>query len=170
MFYIPEQANNTLHGLNDLLNDHNTANWSMVEIGSFAGVSSALFATRCKEVFCIDPWQPYPEIEPELIANAESMFDLMHYEHGNIYKLRGMSLELSKNFPDKSLDFVYIDGAHDEKAVEADIVAWLGKIKDGGYIGGHDINIGGVQWPVNRLLGTNYKTYSDTSWIIQVRH
>ena len=48
------------------------------------------------------------------------------------------SEEASKSFPDKSLDFVYIDAAHTYDYVMKDIEVWKPKVKDGGLIGGHD--------------------------------
>lgn len=43
-----------------------------------------------------------------------------------------------KRFPDKSLDFVYIDGDHCYEAVVADIAMWLPKVREGGIISGDD--------------------------------
>ena len=48
------------------------------------------------------------------------------------------SLEAASRFDDASLDFVFIDAAHEKDAVLADIKAWLPKVKKGGVIAGHD--------------------------------
>jgi len=48
------------------------------------------------------------------------------------------SVEAAKDFLDGSLDFVYIDAAHDYISVKQDIEAWRPKIKSGGVLGGHD--------------------------------
>lgn len=51
---------------------------------------------------------------------------------------KGSSTEAAKFFNAKSLDFVYIDAAHDYQNVKADIEAWWPTIKSGGMLGGHD--------------------------------
>lgn len=49
------------------------------------------------------------------------------------------SEEASKEVPDNSLDFVYIDACHQYAAVEADLYLWWSKVKYGGLLCGHDI-------------------------------
>lgn len=51
---------------------------------------------------------------------------------------KGLSTETARFFSDKSLDFVYIDAAHDYQSVKADVEAWWPKVKAGGMLGGHD--------------------------------
>ena len=51
------------------------------------------------------------------------------------------SVEGAKKFPVNSLDFVYIDAAHDYANVKADVEAWYPLVKDGGVIGGHDFSL-----------------------------
>lgn len=48
------------------------------------------------------------------------------------------SVEAAKGFKDKCLDFCYIDADHSYDSVKADIRAWKPKVKDGGYLCGHD--------------------------------
>ena len=52
------------------------------------------------------------------------------------------SVEAARRFPDESLDFVMIDGAHDYKSVRADVRAWFPKVKRGGLLAGDD-----ADWP-----------------------
>lgn len=52
--------------------------------------------------------------------------------------LRQTSQEASKEFPDSSLDFIYIDAQHHYKAVQEDIGLWAKKVRPGGVIGGPD--------------------------------
>ena len=47
-------------------------------------------------------------------------------------------MDAVKDFPDRSLDFVYIDANHDVRHVIEDIEEWSKKIKKGGIISGHD--------------------------------
>ncbi len=48
-------------------------------------------------------------------------------------------------YADGSLDFVWIDGAHDRASVEADCRAWWPKLRRGGTLAGHDYQQAGVR-------------------------
>jgi hypothetical protein len=48
------------------------------------------------------------------------------------------SMEAVRGVPDRSLDFVYIDGHHNFQNVTNDIVEWSRKVRFGGIIAGHD--------------------------------
>ena len=52
--------------------------------------------------------------------------------------VRARSLDTVAKIEDKTLDFVFLDADHSREAVEADISAWLPKVRLGGWIGGHD--------------------------------
>ena len=56
----------------------------------------------------------------------------------NIGILATESTFASKAFADNSLDFVFLDAAHDYQSVKADLQCWYPKIKIGGTIAGHD--------------------------------
>ena len=64
------------------------------------------------------------------------------------------SVEAAALYPDESLDFVFIDAAHDEENVFADCLAWYPKVKKGGIFGGDDYGNGwpGVEAAVKRFL------------------
>lgn len=48
------------------------------------------------------------------------------------------STQAANHVEDGWADFVFIDAAHSYKAVKADIAAWRPKVRDGGWLGGHD--------------------------------
>jgi hypothetical protein len=54
--------------------------------------------------------------------------------------IRKPSVDAAKDFPDEHFDFVYIDGNHFYESVKADIVAWVRKVKVGGWIIGDDFS------------------------------
>ena len=175
MFYADyTHRHNQLKGLKMLIDEYFNDNIVMVEIGSFAGVSSELFALHCKELYCVDLWDPYWEItDKQRIEFAEFTFDNMSKNYENIHKVKKSSVEASKDFKDGSLDLVYIDAAHDYESVKQDILTWLPKIKKGGFIAGHDYrydpNIG-VYNAVNDIFVNDYKiiSFPDSSFIITV--
>ena len=78
----------------------------------------------------------------------------------------GNSVEIAKNYKSRSLDFVFIDGSHLYEDVKKDIRAWKGKVKKGGYIGGHDYSDHeGVNRAVKEIFGEC--PASATSWLYQ---
>lgn len=80
------------------------------------------------------------------------------------------SVKASEIFKDKTVDFVFIDASHKYKNVKADILAWLPKIKKGGFIGGHDyVNDRnhpdyGVTKAVHEIIGKNNITVYNQDW------
>jgi|TARA_B110000908_G_scaffold79421_1_gene95187 predicted O-methyltransferase YrrM len=175
MFFQPiHWRNNNLKGLKMLIDDYVDENTVIAEIGSFSGVSSELFALHCKEINCIDLWDPYWEIkEDERVKTAEELFNNFSTNYTNVNKIKGNSKDIAQQFKDKSLDLVYVDAAHDYNSVREDILTWLPKIKLGGYIAGHDYrydeNIG-VYQAVNDIFVNDKKIvcYPDSSFIIQI--
>lgn len=170
MFYAPFSENNSVAGLFDMIAEIVKPDFIIVEIGSFSGVSSDLLSRFCKKLICIDFWESnigYVEIDKTMLAEAHRQFNEVYNSHENITKITGISTIEAAKMPDQSIDMVYIDASHDDANVRKDITAWLPKVKKGGWITGHDIDLGGVQSPVKELLG-NYKAYKDTSWAIQV--
>jgi len=56
----------------------------------------------------------------------------------NCELIKKYSMDAVKDFENNSLDFVFIDGAHDFKNVAMDIYEWVKKVKPGGIVYGHD--------------------------------
>ena len=60
---------------------------------------------------------------------------------------------------------MYLDGDHQTDAVVADIDAWKPKIRKGGILAGHDINMEKVHNALKqRLMGVTAKVFTDSSW------
>jgi predicted O-methyltransferase YrrM len=86
-----------------------------------------------------------------------------------IRPIRQSSVEAAALYADNSLDFVFIDAAHDYENVKADIAAWYPKVKVGGTIAGHDYGWPGssVHDAVNEYLASvgNSPKPHKSSWI-----
>ena len=79
-----------------------------------------------------------------------------------------MSNEAYKDLQDESLDFIYIDGCHKYENVLEDLTNFYPKVKNGGFIAGHDWNPywEGVVKAVREFFKREpIKVYQDTSWI-----
>lgn len=171
MFYLPESEMNSVGGLLELVAEIVKPDFTIVEIGSFAGVSSDVFARYCKKLYCVDIWTSKAienGIEDAYMEKGERYFDDVWYQHTNIIPLQALSVDAAAGFRNGNIDMVYIDGNHEYESVKADILAWLPKIRKGGWITGHDMGLAGVKEAVEEVLGTNYKTYKDTSWSLQI--
>lgn len=79
--------------------------------------------------------------------------------------LRKRSSDAVNDIKDNSLDFVYIDGNHKYKYVKQDILLYVPKVKQGGLIAGHDINIGSVHKAVKEIY-SDFKKKGKDWWVI----
>jgi predicted O-methyltransferase YrrM len=148
-----------------VLSCNDTDKYNFLEIGSWKGKSSSYMAVEIlnshKNItfHCVDTWygseehrdKTNPVYEPlcftenglyhEFIRNIDSVKSVIN-------PIKMDSLSASKLFENNSLDFVFIDGAHDYHSVKEDIKHWYPKVKRGGYIAGDD-----YVWPdVNRAV------------------
>ena len=86
--------------------------------------------------------------------------------------LIGGSVERAQFFFNDELDFCFIDASHAYKDVKADIIAWLPKIKKGGYLFCHDYGLfEGVTRAVTEMFTFNqdYDLYIDDDYMAAVR-
>jgi hypothetical protein len=162
------------NGLLDLCKYINKKDIIMVEIGCYVGESTMIFASQknIKKIWAIDPWENnYDEndgaSEKRPMCIVEKMFDENTMGIDKIFKNKMKSENAVNLFLDKSLDLVYIDGCHMYDAVKQDISLWLSKVKDDGYISGHDYCRDDVKRAVQEGLGEPDKIFKDSSWIIK---
>jgi hypothetical protein len=81
------------------------------------------------------------------------------------------SKEAAGMYPEKSLDFVFIDAGHTYDEVRWDIDTWLPKIKKGGVIAGHDFgskSFPGVEKAVREKFGSRVQKVSKNCWMVEV--
>jgi predicted O-methyltransferase YrrM len=113
------------------------------EIGVLFGrYSKILCETNPKlRLYSIDPWLAYKEyrnLHTQKINNDLYERTKKNLAPFNCEIIRKMSMDAVKDFPDNSLDFVYIDGNHEFTSEANDIHEWSKKVKPGGIISGHD--------------------------------
>jgi len=101
------------------------------------------------EIYGVDPWKDSEDnIYRRIISldrkHRQTIDDIYAYaverteKYPNCKLIRKLSMDAIHDFPDRSLDFVYIDGNHGFGYVAMDISKWASKIKKGGVIAGHD--------------------------------
>jgi hypothetical protein len=172
-------------GLHDLCRRLVDKDSIVVEIGSFSGQSTCIFAKYAKKVYAIDPWDdgflhrgeragvtrsfgtknnPFP------MRLAEIAFDKQVRGFKNIIKLKGRSEDWQDFFPRRSVDLVYIDSIHTYRSTFNAIRQYESKVKIGKWIAGHDF---AGNWPgVIRAVRTTYRkpdlTFRDTSWAVRL--
>lgn len=117
-----------------------------VEVGCWKGKSSAYMAVEIansqKDItfYCVDTWtgskehEGYSELQNLYNIFLENMNPVSQF----YFPLKITSLEASKKFKDNSVDFVFLDAAHDYQNAKQDILAWWPKVKVGGILAGHD--------------------------------
>lgn len=133
-----------------------------VEIGVEQGAYSKVL---CEEnpgvhLYGVDPWLAYPTYrehvsQPKLDGFFETTKARLAKYHWT--PIRKFSVEGAKEFDDNSLDFVYIDGAHNFINVVQDLHAWTPKVRPGGLITGHDY-----------VLRTGKGPYAEMLHVVQV--
>ena len=114
-------------------------------VGAEIGVERAVFAKEimksAKELYLVDPWKSYKGYRDHVSQDKLDGFFKEAQErmqHKNCTFIRKFSMDAVKDFPDESLDFVYIDANHDYENCKNDIREWSKKVKKGGIIAGHD--------------------------------
>jgi cephalosporin hydroxylase len=146
---------------------------TMIEIGSYMGESTMMFASSgiFKTIHSIEPHQgaelfnetngyDWSDVEREYIINTRYFDNIIHH--------KDYSYNISEEFEDNSIDFIYIDADHTYESVNRDLKLYLPKLKPNGWIGGHDYNKN--QWPgvvkaINENIGKPQHIFKDTSWL-----
>ena len=150
-----------------------------VEVGSYFGRSACYMAEMIKEsgknieFYCVDKWSWLPPPDRVGVAMVEDLVT----EHNRLLSeisndplevfqqclknadvldlvkiIKGDSSESASEFKDMSVDFVYVDAAHDFESANRDISAWINKVKDGGIISGDDFGGDEVERAVRKYF------------------
>jgi hypothetical protein len=163
-----------------------------VEIGVNDGWFSEwiLRGWRGEKLYSVDPWRAEIDLNGDYENWSQERIDAVYEAvvrrlapYGARSEiLRETSVEAAGRFPDRTLDFVYIDAAHDVDSVREDIAAWFPKMRPGGIISGHDYYDGplhgtvyGVRTAVRELCeregveaSATLRDAPERSWFVQV--
>lgn len=119
-----------------------------VEVGCAEGKFSATILAPWKgqRLFLVDPWcnlpqEEYPQAHDTI--DFEAWYQCCVALAANDSRatlIRKKSVDAARDFENGSLDFAYIDAAHDYANVLSDLDSWYPKVKPGGLLGGHDFD------------------------------
>jgi predicted O-methyltransferase YrrM len=168
----------------------NTKEMNMIEIGSYLGDSTLLFAEHFNTVLAIDPflddydanddacnYAPFDKVYEEFMSRTKDVPNIHLIKKTSDEAIEAIKDSAKKIDPRniegenlRAFDFVYIDGMHTYEQVKKDIANYLPLIKEGGFIAGHDYVPGfqGVMDAVNEQFGSPDIIFHDTSWLKRV--
>lgn len=111
-----------------------------VEQGKYSEV--LLKANPKLKLYAIDAWEHYRGYRDHVNqAKLDGFYaavqaKLKPFPGATVVK--GFSMDVVRDFPEGSLDFVYIDGNHAWDWVAQDIIEWSKRVRKGGIVSGHD--------------------------------
>ena len=168
-------------GLEDLIkyvnNFLDTKEMTMIEIGSYAGESTEIFAKNFKQVIAIDPFQN--DYDPNDVTCDYMDLTDVYYKfisvienYENVIHFRKTSDDAIEDLKNTKVDLVYIDGLHTYEQVKKDIKNYKNLLKENGFISGHDYHEvwEGVVKAIDESLGKPDNKFSDTSWIKKINN
>ena len=125
-----------------------------LEVGVFLGSSLAKMGELRPDIslIAVDPWEDAPA--PGWVGSGESIFAGEIAPHGGLFM--AFLYHMQKHAADtlrrtkvirgttrtvrilETVDFLFIDGAHDEASVASDLAWFAPRVRMGGIISGHD--------------------------------
>jgi FkbM family methyltransferase len=154
-------------------------NSHFVEVGVWKGMSACFMAVEIinsgKNIKfdCVDTWE-YVDTQSEIGEHQfENLFEIFKKNiepvKDKIGIVKSLSWDGAKNYEDHSLDFVFIDAAHDYESVTKDLQSWFPKIKKEGIIAGHAYHFNvGVYPAVNDFFKDYQIRQINSCWIVDL--
>ncbi len=144
------------------------------ELGVWKGRTFLFVLENCPDLtlYGVDLWSAQPDNE------GLEAYDGKEWQHKKFERnvrnkaekfgdraiiIKDWTTKAADQVEDNSLDFVFVDADHSTEAVRNDIKAWWPKVKDTGWIIGHDIN-----WPIVKVVADEllpgYVIGPDNAW------
>ena len=141
------------------------------ELGVFKGDTYLYLLRNCPELTLIgvDLWAAQPQTpgqEDKLGRDFDGFLaNIRRLTAGNsrAILIQDWTVNAASQIEDGTLDFIFVDADHSYESVKADLLAWMPKVKEGGWIIGHDINWTSVKQAADELL-PNYFTGPDNCY------
>lgn len=155
----------------DMINEHQFKIGA--EIGAALGQTTEQLLHRCrslKSLIVVDLWLRVPGSYTFDRTDMEAVFREKFEQDSRVKIHKGISWQVSKVVADGSLDFVFIDAGHDYDSVSKDLQSWTPKVRKGGVICGHDINIKDVRKAAVEKFGNLRLKHIgiDNMWFVNV--
>lgn len=161
-------------------------NWQQgAELGVWVGITTFHLMRHTKlKMYAIDCWEEQPD-NPEYhwqynekpkwsrgntfvpwdhAKNEKDFIETAKEWSDRLTIIKGYTLDVVDQIPDKSLDFVFHDSDHSYPFVVNEIKAYLPKLKDGGFCMGDDLNWDPVRQSVEEMFGSKYSTIGRDCW------
>ena len=120
----------------------------LVELGTHKGTSFLAFCNSVKKnklktkIFAVDTWQGDSQTgyySQDVLTNLKKILK-KHYSAINTKLVKKTFNEAVKQFKNKKIDLLHIDGLHTYEAVKNDYSTWKNLVSDNGIIIFHDIH------------------------------
>lgn len=117
---------------------------SGAEIGVERGEYSEVLckANPQAKIFLVDAWTAYKgyrdHVNQEKLDGFYEKTKNRMKPYPNAEVIKGFSMDVVKTVADNSLDWIYIDAAHDFQSCTNDIAEWGKKVRSNGIVAGHD--------------------------------
>jgi hypothetical protein len=165
--------------------------YNYAEVGVYKGHTLSVIGQQRNNatLFAIDPWKnvstddykntgdyiAFESDEKQQENYNECMANCWFLTSQQRLKVNRKQSELAYgDYHDNFFDMVFIDGDHSYQAVKNDIDLWYPKVKDGGYIGGHDYDYPGLDFGVKQAVdefvtkhNLTLELDSDWTWFIK---
>ena len=168
--------------------DKNKPVFRIAEVGVWIGKTALRVLKSCPNVFLymIDRWCVPPAGDSYLTSGSsmalseKKIFDdaynkcmAIHNKYPDRSEIIKMdSVESAGLYKDGFFDLVFIDGDHSYKGCKRDVKAWLPKVKNGGFMSGHDYahpDQGDVKEVVDELFnGQEIILGGNRTWFVRV--
>jgi predicted O-methyltransferase YrrM len=176
-FYVmrtPEQREGLEQMIEWINNVTPTSEMRMIEIGSYVGESTLMFARNFKEVVSVDPY--INDYDLSDLACSYAPFDKVYAEFlkntlplPNVKSIRDTSENAFPILNQQQWDMVYIDGLHTVDGVYYDITHYKSIVKPGGFVCGHDYAWGNIRHNLGKIFDDKVDaTFKDGSWVVRV--